>query len=85
MPSENQNHHRKACAELNYSYEILIDEFCKDYMPKFDPYGGDNLEKRKPEREYKYVTDTLHSRYLRLPGMQVTVTKPAFNRYLQRV
>ena len=68
---------------VELSYEILIDELCNDYMPKFGPYGGDNLEKRRPKREYKYVADTLHSRYLRLPGMQVTVTWSAFNRYLQ--
>ena len=39
----------------------------------------------EPEREQQIRRKGLLFCDLRLPGMQVTVTKPAFNRYLQRV
>ena len=63
------------CGFWNYGRRI-----CKDYHHKNTPSGGDNLENKKPEREYEYVARILRFCDFASPGMQLTASLPAFNR-----
>ena len=67
----------------NIIFELFL--FCKYFMPVLWALKTFKLGILEPEREQQIRRKGLLFRDLRLPGMQVTVTKPAFNRYLQRV